>query len=332
LSDGARGSFGPPALVVSSSKDAPTVTPVVERLRAAGLQVLVFEADRVAAGTQRFECSLTDGSLSIRLDGASFAGTDIAAAWWRKPQWLDIDRSDPGTRASLEAEIGRLQEDVWDLVPQRAWLNDPNRMQAAGRRFRQLTVAHAAGFSVPQTLVTNDGRAAIDFGHSGAVAFKTLNGVVTEGDRVQTLFTKRLLHDDLEHLVSLGTPYPGLLQRFISKRREWRITVVDETIFSAAIYTTPLASHDWREHQFTEHVKFRPEPLPAPWADRCVRVTKALGLSYAAIDLIESADGEWVFLEANPNGQYRWLEQQLGLPISDAVAAALVRRASMNPA
>jgi glutathione synthase/RimK-type ligase-like ATP-grasp enzyme len=52
-------------------------------------------------------------------------------------------------------------------------------------------------------------------------------------------------------------------------------------------------------------------------------LVQKLGLRYAAIDLIETPKGDFVFLEANPNGQYSWLENDLGLPISDAIASEL---------
>jgi hypothetical protein len=36
-------------------------------------------------------------------------------------------------------------------------------------------------------------------------------------------------------------------------------------------------------------------------------------------------DGQLVFLECNPNGQYGWLEEDLGMPISASIASTLVR-------
>jgi glutathione synthase/RimK-type ligase-like ATP-grasp enzyme len=49
-----------------------------------------------------------------------------------------------------------------------------------------------------------------------------------------------------------------------------------------------------------------------------------MGLSYGAIDMILTPDGRYVFLEINPNGQYYWIEQMTGLPISDAVCDLLI--------
>lgn len=46
-------------------------------------------------------------------------------------------------------------------------------------------------------------------------------------------------------------------------------------------------------------------------------------LSFAAIDLIVTPDNDYVFLEANPDGQYLWIEGITGAPISKAIARTL---------
>jgi hypothetical protein len=49
-----------------------------------------------------------------------------------------------------------------------------------------------------------------------------------------------------------------------------------------------------------------------------------LGLVFGAADLICTPSGEHVFLEVNPGGEWGMLERDLDLPISEAIAAALL--------
>ena len=49
----------------------------------------------------------------------------------------------------------------------------------------------------------------------------------------------------------------------------------------------------------------------------------AIGLKYGAIDLIETPNGDFVFLEVNPSGQWGWISDLAGLPIPEAVADML---------
>ena len=65
--------------------------------------------------------------------------------------------------------------------------------------------------------------------------------------------------------------------------------------------------------------------LPKKIATACVDLTAALGLCFGAIDLLVTPDGRYVFLEINPNGQWAFIEEFTGLPISDAIAGLLVQ-------
>ncbi|MDP9794725.1 D-alanine-D-alanine ligase-like ATP-grasp enzyme [Catenuloplanes nepalensis] len=58
-------------------------------------------------------------------------------------------------------------------------------------------------------------------------------------------------------------------------------------------------------------------------ADRVRRFLAMRRLRFAALDFIVTPDGDHVFLEANPNGQWAWIEDETGLPIAAAVADAL---------
>jgi glutathione synthase/RimK-type ligase-like ATP-grasp enzyme len=63
--------------------------------------------------------------------------------------------------------------------------------------------------------------------------------------------------------------------------------------------------------------------LPETVVAACIEVTAALGLRFSAIDLIQDRDGAYWFLEANPNGQWAWIENRTGLPIARAIVDEL---------
>ena len=48
-----------------------------------------------------------------------------------------------------------------------------------------------------------------------------------------------------------------------------------------------------------------------------------LGLRYGAVDLRRTPDGRYVFFEVNPAGQWLFVEERTGLPITERVAALL---------
>jgi glutathione synthase/RimK-type ligase-like ATP-grasp enzyme len=64
--------------------------------------------------------------------------------------------------------------------------------------------------------------------------------------------------------------------------------------------------------------------LPRRLADQLVALTRSYGLYFAAIDLVLDPEGNYWFLELNPAGQWAWLEQEIGVPISAALTRCLL--------
>ena len=61
-------------------------------------------------------------------------------------------------------------------------------------------------------------------------------------------------------------------------------------------------------------------------------LVRRLGLRYGAIDLILTPEGDYVFLEINPNGQWQWIEEPTGLPITSALCDELTGRGAAERA
>lgn len=110
---------------------------------------------------------------------------------------------------------------------------------------------------------------------------------------------------------------PCIFQRNIPKKYEIRVTVIGEKVFAAAVYSQSdeEAKIDWRRKRLV----FKEVQLPAEIENLCVQILKELNLGFGAIDLIKTPEGEYVFLEINPNGQWVWIENQTGQRISEAI-------------
>lgn len=51
----------------------------------------------------------------------------------------------------------------------------------------------------------------------------------------------------------------------------------------------------------------------------------SFGLLFGAFDFSVTPNGEWWFLECNPNGAWAWIEDRVQLPIANALADLLAR-------
>lgn len=315
-------------LIASSSLDEVTWKPVADELTHLGYDVVAYEADKVAVGEVALDVYVdVDNGLQVRLSDRQLALEAIAAAWWRRPNTFARDQIDWARQLSLDQERRNMQATLWLAIPDRAWLSAPERIRRAEHKIGQLLVAREVGFTIPQTVVSNRW-STINALLPEDIILKMSAGVLYSGstsDELLVLPTTRLTND-LASLPVEGKPFPGYWQPYVPKGREWRITVVGSKVFDAAIYTSDDAKTDWRTKQFDPtKVVFSAEKFPDVQHQRCLAYLSNMGLRFGAFDFIETPDGEIIFLECNPNGQYGWLEERLGLPISEAVAGELAR-------
>lgn len=308
-------------LIASSSRDALTCQPVVTELKKRGYTILQYEADKVASGKIPFEISIdTSKPLQVRYNNQTFDLANIAAAWYRRPSLL-AKQKDVNREVCLIAECAAVQYSLWDMIPAKAWLNTPTAISHAEHKLSQLIVAKEVGLSIPRTVVTNSWKA-IQSKLPEYVIFKASSTLFYSDNQMLSVFTKPF-HNTPSELPMNAIPFPGFWQPYITKAKEWRITIVGEKVFSVIVYTDPNAKDDWRLHQEKPSVQFVRGEFPEAEKKKCVAFLRKLGLHYGAFDFIEDEQGKLTFLECNPNGQFCWLEEQLDLPISVTIAEHL---------
>jgi glutathione synthase/RimK-type ligase-like ATP-grasp enzyme len=105
-----------------------------------------------------------------------------------------------------------------------------------------------------------------------------------------------------------------------------RVVVVGDCVFAAAIDSsrderTALDSRQWHQADLT-YYRVR---LDDGERRRLVDLNRRLGLVYSSMDLIRTKDGSLYFLEANPSGQWGFIETLTGYPITEAIVDQLTR-------
>lgn len=205
------------------------------------------------------------------------------------------------------------------------WISHYAAIAAAENKPRQLALAHQLGFSVPETLITNDPALAHEFFRAhGTVATKALSyGDLGDGDVLHTTIIEAW-EDGFAEAVRAA---PTLLQAYIEKEADYRVTVVDEHVFACRIASQgdEKWSVDMRRGLADPRMEHMLITLPLAVTERCVALVRALDLRFGAIDLACDREGRFWFLEVNPNGQWAWIEDRTGAPISQTIAAGLLR-------
>jgi glutathione synthase/RimK-type ligase-like ATP-grasp enzyme len=116
-----------------------------------------------------------------------------------------------------------------------------------------------------------------------------------------------------------------VFQELIPKAYELRVIWVAGKVFAASLDAsgTSRGHTDWRRAA-PDECRWQKAQLPNEVVTSLRTLMSELGLVFGAVDLICTPSGEHVFLEVNPGGEWGMLERDLELPISEAIAEALL--------
>ncbi len=243
----------------------------------------------------------------------------VRSFWWRRPQGFTLPPGlAPAAHQFALTELSTALQGMWQAADQALWVNDIVRDSAAAHKPWQLELARRIGLSVPDTLITTDPENVRAFweARGGDVVYKPF---------LQTFHswreTRRLRREDLAVIDSVRLA-PVIFQSLVPGAADLRVTIIGSEIFPAAV------SLDRMEYKLDVRLNqqaYERHALPPAVGEKLLALMRSLGLEYGAIDLRLTPDGDYVFFEINPAGQFLFVEHACGLPISGALAAHLAR-------
>jgi ATP-grasp ribosomal peptide maturase len=277
----------------------------------------------------------TQLSISAQLRGGRWTGhlctehhvidlEEIQAVWYRSPKAY---RFPPGLNtvenehAKVEAKYGF--GGVLMSLPA-LWVNHPARLADSAYKPYQLAVAARHGLQVPATLITNCSESVEEFASEGKIVNKMLGAIsIVEGGVRKFAHTRVIEDADLADLRGVDVTMHQF-QRWVSKAHEARVFVVGEQITAAAIYSHTEAAHiDWRTGYGSNTYELVEPPVEVVESVR--HLMAEMGIIYGALDFVIGPDGSWTFLEINAGGQYGWIEDETGAPLTEQLADLLVK-------
>ncbi|WP_232240734.1 hypothetical protein [Kutzneria sp. 744] len=151
---------------------------------------------------------------------------------------------------------------------------------------------------------------------------KLVGGMAIDEEGVRkNVYTSRVTEADLADLRGIEHT-THLFQRWVPKAREARVIVIGEHISAAAITAGTAATHvDYRIDYSA--LSYAPVTPPAEVVSATRLLMAEFGLVYGALDFVITPSGEWVLLEINPTGQYGFVENATGAPLTAQLADLL---------
>ena len=307
-------------LIVTSDTDL-TADFLIVRLLERGLPYFRLNSEELSPSAAAFALDgdgatsrLCAGPRSVRLE-------DVTSVWYRRsvspPASVALP---PAEQAFVAGEMRHFFSGLLanDLI---TWVNPIENVRLAEHKLFQLRLAYELGLAVPRTLVSSNAEELQAFASSnpnGTICKPIYHGLFVDGTARHSILTRRVGPNELAAAAVCHCPV--LLQEEIPRAADVRATFVGRHLFVADILGVADAV-DWRDPELP--VSYVPSTLPADTEARCRRMLSRLGLVYGAFDFIRRPEGEYVFLEVNPTGEWAWLENTLDFPIRSALVDIL---------
>lgn len=304
-------------ILIFSTVQDPATNDVMPWLVRGGSEIVRINDDDPA---EEVEVELSETDVRFRLKGRWYAGSDIDAIWYRKGTfWFpaaDLPLHFPGQEmlgARLKSRLGMEESVARDYfhyfirargtrILGNPFLGDPNKLLV-------LHKAREIGLKVPPFEVLNRLRPSHLANPSRYITKALSNGMYLwdfDGARRGYFsYTEELATALCGEDASDSFPV-SLLQEKIAKQFETRTFYLDGRMFSAAIYSQndPQTSVDYRKYNYKRPNRNVPINLPAEVEEKLDRLFRTLDLNTGSADMIVDEEGEFVFLEINPTGQY----------------------------
>jgi MvdC family ATP-grasp ribosomal peptide maturase len=316
-------------LLLTHSADFYTIDLVAEALARRGARPFRLNTDCFPTSVKLSARAGCDQTSQIITDAGAQVSTEEIRAVWARKLWtpkMDADLDERYREMCVRESVAAL-EGFLDALHYARWVNDIQRERAAENKQRQLRIAAEAGLHIPRTLVTNDPAEARQFfaETKGRTVAKLLRPLTVSMNAPPLfVYTSQVHEEDLDKAETLRHS-PMVFQEMIPKARELRVAWVAGEAFTGALDAsgTSRGQTDWRLAQ-PEECQWQNAELPVEVLRGLQALMSKLGLVFGAIDLICTPAGEHVFLEVNPGGEWGMLQRDLGLPISESIARALL--------
>lgn len=249
----------------------------------------------------------------IHNNGKSIRLKEITAYWYRRGH-LNIYPHEnlKNPTSELEAKLFQYLKDENDTIRQYIYHylssikhvgdfneNDLNKLVV-------LDLASKLGFKTPQTIVTSKKDTLVEFSSEYDLITKGLflNGIVSPYKYNVTCGTNIVKKDEI--LTCNDQFFTSLFQNRIEKLFELRIFYFEKKIFATVILSqqNPKTKIDFRNYDLFNPNRMLPYKLPKEIKMKIIRLMKKLKMKSGSLDMIVNKDGDYIFLEINPVGQF----------------------------
>jgi glutathione synthase/RimK-type ligase-like ATP-grasp enzyme len=299
-------------LIVTQADDLHGLA-VQAAVRKRGFRCHIVESDQLT-GRESITYAVGAGEAGATLlrtaDGGLLDVSSIDTIWWRRfgmNQEVDSTELTDAHRSLINNDcVGAMVGSIQNTFSGR-WISSPSATVHASNKLNQLAAAYQCGLRIPDTVVTQSPSVVRDFWerHEGRVIVKPVAGAPGP-----ILFTQFVREEHFREEDSIRSS-PAIYQEFIPGTNHIRLNCFGNQSYAGLIETDDL---DWRPNLTVPISRWS---VPDALQSVIRKVLDELGLEMGIMDLKQTPEGEFVWLEVNPQGQFLFLEGLTGEPLTE---------------
>jgi len=259
----------------------------------------------------QYTVSFSFNEFLISKGTQSLAESNCLSIYYRKPSPENLNGIiDNKYQSFAHKEAHSLIEGIVEAFNGKC-LTKPSIMRPASNKILQARFANTVGFELPEYLMTNDADNIRKL-HSQKTIVKPLSVGVIQDEKSKEFVQTNLLDKSI-NLESLKYS-PAYFQLYQNKDYECRATFIGDKAYVVKIESENEI--DWRKQD--NKITYSVCEMPDDVYRKCLLFMKLCNMQFGCFDFIIDK-GFWYFLEMNVNGQWAWLEYEVGVDISGGI-------------
>lgn len=271
--------------------------------------------------------------IQFALDGKMYCLSEIKSYWYRRSGLTfelpeKVEKMFDGKDISAVMNAAFLEE---HLILRRYFESELNKKAVLNKdkdnqinKLKALRIASDLGICIPGTLITREKQLVKNF--SGEEVITKAIGDFMQLDDGILYYQKTNLIDPEK--ITYDSFFSTLFQFKINKAFELRIFFMNDKFYSSAIFSqsNEKTQLDFRNYDMENPNRVTPFQLPAEIEQKIRKLMHRLDMKSGSIDMAYTKEGQFVFFEVNPVGQF----EQVSFPCNYALHQKIALFLSTN--
>lgn len=301
---------------------------------------LGFKVNRINGQSLDDKSNLTISISNDKINATIIEGNEVPegdVAWYRrfgrpsiakKMKEFDFDfESSESIFSTIKRDRQVLKGFLFNELEIKEWLNPPELVSM--NKLKVLKLAAEIGLKIPPTIICTRKSVLLNFfSIHKELILKSISEVpfISNKKSFHTYLTHKIDPKDFE--VIPENFVPSCFQKLIHKKYELRIFYLDGECYSMAIFSQKDSSTkvDFRNYNTKHPNRNVPYKLPNEISLKIKELMNVIGLNCGSIDIIKDVNGDYIFLEVNPVGQFGMVSRPCNYYLEKKVAESLITK------